>query len=170
MPQIDLRGQGQGILPYAETVAGEGGGGQAVANVFSALLGAIMLVAAVLVLLYLIWGAFEWITSGGDSGKTEKARSKITAAIIGIILMSSTIAIFMLIQNLLGVNLVRFSGINGGGVGGGASGYCSCWNGGYTPTGTVAIGSGGSCYICVDGRWNPHGGPCSVITCGPLPD
>jgi hypothetical protein len=31
----------------------------------------VMVIAALLVFLYLIWGGIEWITSGGDKGKTE---------------------------------------------------------------------------------------------------
>jgi len=62
----------------------------------------IMVIAALLVFLYLILGGMEWITSGGDSGKTEKARNKITAAVIGLIILAASYAILLIILNFLG--------------------------------------------------------------------
>lgn len=81
---------------------------------FGAILGSIMsfvmVIAALAVLLYLIWGAIEWITAGGDSGKVEKARVKMMNAIIGVIVLSAVTAIFMLIQQFLGLNILSFGG------------------------------------------------------------
>lgn len=68
----------------------------------SALLTFVMLVAVLLVFIYLIWGAIEWITSGGDKGKAESARNKITAAIIGLIVLAASYAILQLALYLLG--------------------------------------------------------------------
>ncbi len=84
------------------------------AGAFGVILGNIMsfvmVIAALAVLLYLIWGAVEWITAGGDSGKVEKARTKMMNAIIGIIVLSAVTAIFMLIQEFLGLELLDFGG------------------------------------------------------------
>ena len=57
----------------------------------------VFVVAAVLTLVYLVWGAIQWITSGGDKGKVEEARNKITAAVIGLLILAATWAIFQLI-------------------------------------------------------------------------
>ena len=55
----------------------------------------------------------EWITSGGDKGKTESARNKITAAIIGLIVLASSWAVLMLILGFLGTDLNQlFESIN----------------------------------------------------------
>jgi hypothetical protein len=62
----------------------------------------VMVIAALLVLFYLIWGGIEWITSGGDKGKTESARNKITAAVIGIIILAASFAILQLVLTFLG--------------------------------------------------------------------
>jgi hypothetical protein len=62
----------------------------------------IMVIAALLVFLYLIWGGIEWITSGGDKGKTENARNKITAAVIGLIVVAASYAVLTLALNFLG--------------------------------------------------------------------
>ncbi|NCN45608.1 MAG: hypothetical protein COU63_03675 [Candidatus Pacebacteria bacterium CG10_big_fil_rev_8_21_14_0_10_36_11] len=62
----------------------------------------VMVIAALLVFLYLIWGGIEWITSGGDKGKTESARNKITSAIIGLVVVAASYAILTLALNFLG--------------------------------------------------------------------
>ncbi len=59
-------------------------------------------IAVILVFFYLIWGGIEWITSGGDKGKTEGARNKITAAVIGLIVLAASYAILTLTLQLLG--------------------------------------------------------------------
>ena len=42
---------------------------------------------AIFVLIYFIWGAIEWISSGGDKGKVENARNRITQSVIGLIVL-----------------------------------------------------------------------------------
>jgi len=63
----------------------------------------VMVIAALLVFMYLIWGGIEWITSGGDKTKTESARNKITAAVIGLIVVAASYAILQLVLTFLGV-------------------------------------------------------------------
>lgn len=65
----------------------------------------VLAIGVLLVFLYLIWGGIDWITSGGDKGKTESARNKITAAIIGLIVMAAAYAILTLALGFLGVTL-----------------------------------------------------------------
>lgn len=65
------------------------------------LLNFVMVLGALLVFTYLIWGGIEWITSGGDKTKTEAARSKITAAVIGLIVLAASWAILGLVLNFL---------------------------------------------------------------------
>ncbi|MGD9129406.1 MAG: hypothetical protein PVJ09_02890 [Candidatus Woesebacteria bacterium] len=66
------------------------------------LLRIVMVIAALLVFAYLIWGGIEWITSGGDKGKTENARNKITQAVIGLVVIAASYAILTLVLNFLG--------------------------------------------------------------------
>lgn len=73
-------------------------------DLMTGLLNMVMFVAALLVFAYLIWGGVQWITSGGDKGKTEEARNKITAAIIGLAVVAASYALFQLVISFLGVN------------------------------------------------------------------
>jgi hypothetical protein len=63
-----------------------------------------ILVAGIFLLIYLFWGAFDWITSGGEKEKLSKAQQKLTQAVIGIILIFGAIALFGLITgDILGI-------------------------------------------------------------------
>jgi hypothetical protein len=60
--------------------------------------------AAITVLIYLLWGAYDWITSGGDSENVAKAQSKMTNAVIGIILIIVALTVFNVVAgNILGI-------------------------------------------------------------------
>ena len=63
--------------------------GVAITNIGTLIKGVVqgaLLVSALLVFMYLIWGGIQWITSGGDKGKTQEARDRITAALVGLAL------------------------------------------------------------------------------------
>lgn len=79
-----------------------------IGKLMNAVLRFVMVIAIFLVFFYLIWGGIQWITSGGDKGKTEEARNKITAAVIGLIVLAASWAILLVVLNFLG-----FSGISG---------------------------------------------------------
>ncbi len=74
------------------------------------LMSAVLFLGAILVFFYLIWGGIEWITSGGDKGKTEAARTKITTAVTGLIVLASSTAVIMIVQRFLGVCFLKFGG------------------------------------------------------------
>lgn len=83
----------------------------------SGLLSIVLVIASILLLLYLIWGAVQWITSGGDKGKLESARNRITQAVIGIIVLGSVIAVFILVQRFMGIGGFNFTFASGSGGG-----------------------------------------------------
>ncbi len=63
----------------------------------------VLVIAALLVFLYLVLGGIEYITSGGEKGKTEAARNKITSAIVGLIILAASWAILNLALGFLGL-------------------------------------------------------------------
>lgn len=71
-------------------------------TMFSSMLNVVMLIAALLVFGYMIWGGIEWITSGGDKSKAESARNKLTAAIIGLVIVAASYAIVTMVVQFLG--------------------------------------------------------------------
>lgn len=77
-----------------------------IGQLISALVGTILIIAALLAFLYLILGGIQWITSGGDKAGMETARNKITHAIVGLIIVGAAWAIMVLVQNFLGVTII----------------------------------------------------------------
>jgi len=59
-------------------------------------------IGVILALAYLIWGAFSWITSGGDKSKTGEARNKIVAAVVGLVLLAAAWGILTLVLSIMG--------------------------------------------------------------------
>ncbi len=60
--------------------------------------------AGLVLLIYLLWGAMDWIMSGGDKEKLSNAQKKLTNAIIGIILVFVFIGLWGLITgDILGI-------------------------------------------------------------------
>ncbi|MDH5533404.1 MAG: hypothetical protein OEX81_03190 [Candidatus Pacebacteria bacterium] len=59
--------------------------------------------ASLLVFVQLVLGGIQWLTSGGDKGKVEEARNKITAAVVGLIIVASSYAVFTLVLQSLGI-------------------------------------------------------------------
>lgn len=75
-------------------------------NLISALVGTMMIIAALLAFFFLILGGIQWITAGGDKAGMEAARNKITHAIVGLIIVGAAWAIMMLVQNFLGITII----------------------------------------------------------------
>lgn len=83
--------------------------GVAITNIGTLIKGAVqgaLLVSALLVFMYLIWGGIQWITSGGDKGKTQEARDRITAALVGLAVVASAWAVMLIIQYFFGISIL----------------------------------------------------------------
>ena len=95
--------------PVLKGAAGSDLAGAESGSLFYQILGGIlrfmMILGAVLVLINLLQAAIAWISSGGDSSKVEEARGRMTDAVIGLVILSSSYAIWLLIKNFLGVDL-----------------------------------------------------------------
>lgn len=59
-------------------------------------------VAILVVLFMLVWGAFEWITSGGDKEAVGKARNRIINALIGLAVLAVAYALTRVAGQFLG--------------------------------------------------------------------
>jgi hypothetical protein len=59
------------------------------------------------VLVFIVWAAFDWITSGGDKEKVAGARKKITNAIIGLVLLALAYFIATLLSEAVGIKLLN---------------------------------------------------------------
>lgn len=59
----------------------------------------LLVISIVVSLFFLIWGGIKWITSGGDKGKIEQARSTLIAAVVGLAI---SLLAFFIVDFVLG--------------------------------------------------------------------
>lgn len=66
-----------------------------------------LIVAAVIFFFMLVIGGIRWILSGGDKGQTEAARSQITAALIGLVIVFSAWAIAQVLATFFDIEILK---------------------------------------------------------------
>ena len=102
-----------GITPPAAMNLGGADPAQGVGNFIAFGINMFILVAGLFLILYLLWGAFDWIGSGGEKEKIAKAQQKITNAVIGMLLIFVVLAVFNLLAgDLLGIIEPNEGGFN----------------------------------------------------------
>lgn len=74
-----------------------------IAQIISAAIGILTVIAAIYFMFNLITGAIGIISSGGDKGAYEDARKKITSGFIGLVVTISAIFIMGLVAILLDI-------------------------------------------------------------------
>ena len=75
--------------------------GHLVSNVVSAA----FIISGIAFFVYLVWGDIEYLTSGGDKAKVDSAQKRITAALIGLAIVASSYAVYVLVLEFFGINL-----------------------------------------------------------------
>lgn len=84
-------------------------GGITIFSIVSALVILVLVVAALVFFFMLVLGGIRYITSGGDKGSTESARSQITAALIGLVIVFAAWAIINLVNIFFGVDILSLN-------------------------------------------------------------
>lgn len=69
----------------------------------------IILVGGLAFLLFFLQGGLAWITAGGDKGKIEEARGKITQGLIGLAVLAASYVIIKFIESAIGLELLNIS-------------------------------------------------------------
>ena len=67
----------------------------------------VFIAAALAVLIYLVIGAFKWITSGGDKDAIGKARGSIVNALIGLFILALAFFITVLMGQIVGIDILN---------------------------------------------------------------
>jgi len=73
---------------------------------------AALYVGVILVFIFLVWGGFKWLTSGGDKAQVESAQKMLSNTIVGFVILASSWAIYLLIINMLGINMGNICSAN----------------------------------------------------------
>lgn len=154
------------VLPPQIGSGGSSQGGIVIGQFISNIISAFLIVAFLTTLIYLLTGAFHWITSSGDKGNLENARNKIIHALVGLIVVASVWAIATLVGQFVGLDIQRLpipsigSSANNVIVG---PGDCS-----YAKNGQFACYSLTECVQCVNSTtlFNQDRANCAGMECG----
>lgn len=91
--------------PLNDLLSSEGGAGF-LSRLLTVSLTIILIVGSLFFLFMLLTGGIDWIRSGGDKQALESARGKLVSAIIGLVVLFAAWAVFTLLENLFGINLL----------------------------------------------------------------
>lgn len=81
---------------------------QSVPDLVGKLMGPAFAIAAVIVIFYFLFGAFKFLTSGGDKNVVAEGRSMITHAIIGLVMLLMMWLVLRFIPEFLGLQIKIF--------------------------------------------------------------
>lgn len=129
-------------VPALQGMGGSGNSGEVGANILGRYLAILIVTSITLgglaVLLYMTLGAIQWITAGGDAGKIDKAKSRITQSLVGLALLTSITAVVTFIGPVFGIDILRLDFVNQ--ITGGASTRLPT-GGAKMPMGTGTLGT-----------------------------
>lgn len=99
--------QAGGITNPVVPTFGTGDPGIALAVMIAQIWKGAVVLGAIFFVLYFLWGAFRWMTAEADKTKFESGRQDITNAVIGLVLLASSVAIIELLGRLLDIQFLR---------------------------------------------------------------
>ena len=85
----------------------EGVAANPLGSLFARLWQTLFILGGLAIVVYILWGGIDWLTSGGDSEKAKHARNKITNAIIGLFVLSASYAIILFLEWVFGFNVIN---------------------------------------------------------------
>ncbi len=91
--------------PTLESVASPKFVGAKIGEIISRLLPYFFTAAGILLLLYLLYGGISLMLSGGDPKAIQSARSKITGALIGFVIVFSAYWLVQIIGKMMGIEV-----------------------------------------------------------------
>lgn len=84
-----------------------GQGSEGISNFLTALVNLAFVIAAVIFVILLLWGALEWMLSGGEKEKVEGARNRLTHAFVGLLILAVAFAILQLLGQFTGFKFFK---------------------------------------------------------------
>jgi cytochrome bd-type quinol oxidase subunit 2 len=112
----DLLAQSDGLQLGGEPIKGAGPLGIITAGTdapavfeqqLSNIIGFITLLGGVFFVIFFLIAGFEWLQAGGDTGKAEKARSRMTNAAIGLLIMVLATALVGIVGGVFGIDVLN---------------------------------------------------------------
>lgn len=135
VPTVALA-QGTGAAEGLQAVGEAGGitGGADLYTIIGRIINVVLGLLGTVLLVIMLYSGYEWMTSGGDAGKVDSAKTRIRNAIIGLIIIMTSFAI---------TNFILSALISATGAGGGAGGIGPGGPGGFGfPGASGSLGGG----------------------------
>lgn len=89
------------------TGTGAAAGGTPFEQFFSVITGFFTLIGGIMFLMYFLSAALSWVSAGGEKGKVEAARTQLTNAAIGLIIVILSQAFVGIVGGVLGLNILN---------------------------------------------------------------
>jgi ABC-type dipeptide/oligopeptide/nickel transport system permease subunit len=149
-------------VPALAAMGGSGNSGEVGANILGRYIAVLIVTSISLgglaVLLYMVLAAISWITAGGDSGKIDKAKTRITQSVVGMAILFSVTAIVTFLGPVFGIDILRLNFVNQ--IMSGASSSGSALQRAFTGSGAggpsrTGSGAGGPVQTNTGGPTNP---------------
>jgi hypothetical protein len=70
-------------------------------------LGFFTIVGGLMFLLYFVFAALQWLSTGGDKGKVEGAKTQMTNAALGLVVVILSQFIISIVGNVLGLQILN---------------------------------------------------------------
>ena len=67
--------------------------------------------AGILAFVFIVVGGIQWITAGGDKQAAQGARDRITAAVVGLVIVVAAFALTIIVTSALGIDIFRTGGV-----------------------------------------------------------
>ncbi len=100
-----------GVGKFQQYVGSGAGNVTLFESLISKILGILTIMAGISLIVYLMLGALNWITSAGDKGKVEKAQQQITNAILGVVVVVLAYFILGIVSTILDVPFLDLNSI-----------------------------------------------------------
>lgn len=101
------------ITPPVEGLGGSNPA-QDLSTLMAGLINFFLVTVGILALVYMMWGAVSWVTSGGDKDKLQKAQARIRSAVIGIFMAIVVLVLFNAVFSIAFPNTGIITPSNGG--------------------------------------------------------
>ncbi len=91
-------------IPLQRSTSGQD---QLFAKYIAVLWKTMVIVGGIIILLYLIWGALDWIMSGSNPERLKSAKDKMFNGIFGLVILVLSYAIIQIISTITGLSILN---------------------------------------------------------------
>lgn len=92
---------------FAPSGTGASAGGTPLETFLSIFLGFFTIVGGLMFLLYFVFAALAWLSAGGEKGKVESAKTQMTNAALGLVVIIMAQFIIGIVSSVLGLNILN---------------------------------------------------------------